>query len=152
MKAITIHQPWAMLIALREKHFETRGWPTKYRGSIVIHAGKQIDLQAMTVPEIKNTLIKHGITDWTKLPYGAIVAIANLSEVWKWDNTHGVLLRGKPLHGADDLNVRNIDEKEYVFGYYDDGRYAWELDDIQRLSVPVEAKGQQGLWNWTEER
>ncbi len=28
MKAITIHQPWATLIALGEKRFETRSWGT----------------------------------------------------------------------------------------------------------------------------
>ncbi|WP_409175497.1 hypothetical protein [Brevibacillus fortis] len=32
MKAITIHQPFATLIALGEKRFETRGWATRYRG------------------------------------------------------------------------------------------------------------------------
>ncbi|WP_342351939.1 ASCH domain-containing protein [Lysinibacillus boronitolerans] len=30
MKAITIKQPWATLIALGEKRFETRSWQTKY--------------------------------------------------------------------------------------------------------------------------
>lgn len=40
MKAITIWQPWAMLIALLEKGNETRGWPTKHRGPLAIHAAK----------------------------------------------------------------------------------------------------------------
>jgi hypothetical protein len=39
MKAITIIQPWATLIALGEKKFETRSWTTKYRGPLAIHAG-----------------------------------------------------------------------------------------------------------------
>lgn len=36
---LTLHQPWATLIALGAKTVETRGWPTKYRGPIAIHAG-----------------------------------------------------------------------------------------------------------------
>lgn len=47
MKAITIRQPWASLIALGEKKIETRSWQTKYRGPILIHAGKSVDKKAM---------------------------------------------------------------------------------------------------------
>lgn len=39
MKALTLHQPWASLIALGVKTIETRSWSTKYRGRIAIHAG-----------------------------------------------------------------------------------------------------------------
>ncbi len=40
MKAISIHQPWASLIAFGEKRFETRSWHPQYRGRILIHASK----------------------------------------------------------------------------------------------------------------
>ena len=39
MKALTLHQPWATLIALGVKTIETRSWRTNYRGPIAIHAG-----------------------------------------------------------------------------------------------------------------
>lgn len=39
MKALTIRQPWASLIAVGAKSIETRSWPTKYRGELLIHAG-----------------------------------------------------------------------------------------------------------------
>ena len=39
MKAITIHQPYASLIAVEAKKFETRGWATNHRGPMAIHAG-----------------------------------------------------------------------------------------------------------------
>ncbi|KQO04623.1 hypothetical protein ASF12_13925 [Paenibacillus sp. Leaf72] len=41
MKAITIIQPWATLIAIGAKQYETRGWSTKHRGALAIHAGSQ---------------------------------------------------------------------------------------------------------------
>lgn len=41
MKAISLWQPWASLIAAGVKSIETRGWPTNYRGQIAIHAAKR---------------------------------------------------------------------------------------------------------------
>ncbi|MBV4425848.1 hypothetical protein KM802_11330, partial [Clostridium tyrobutyricum] len=40
MKVLTIIQSWDSLITLGDKHIETRLWRTKYRGSLLIHAGK----------------------------------------------------------------------------------------------------------------
>lgn len=36
IKAISLHQPWANLVASGEKSIETRTWKTSYRGPIVI--------------------------------------------------------------------------------------------------------------------
>ena len=47
MKAITIKQPFATLIAEGIKEYEFRTWKTKYRGEILIHAGKGINKKAM---------------------------------------------------------------------------------------------------------
>lgn len=41
MKALSIRQPWAYLIAAGYKDFENRTWHTKYEGRIYIHAGKK---------------------------------------------------------------------------------------------------------------
>jgi hypothetical protein len=41
MKALTLWQPWASLIALGAKTIETRSWSTKYRGPLAIHAAKR---------------------------------------------------------------------------------------------------------------
>lgn len=41
MKALTLWQPWASLIAVGAKTIETRSWPTKHRGRIAIHAAQR---------------------------------------------------------------------------------------------------------------
>lgn len=41
MKALTLHQPWASLIAAGVKTIETRSWSTRYRGPLAVHAGKR---------------------------------------------------------------------------------------------------------------
>lgn len=38
MRCLTLWQPWASLIAVGAKRFETRSWGTDWRGSLAIHA------------------------------------------------------------------------------------------------------------------
>ena len=47
MKVLTIKQPWATLIMQGNKRFKFRSWQTKYRGELLIHAGKGIDKETM---------------------------------------------------------------------------------------------------------
>lgn len=47
-------------------------------------------------------------------------------------------------------NVRTHIEafyKELSFGFYEEGRHAWELSNVKAIE-PIAAKGQQGWWNW----
>lgn len=41
MKALSILQPWAWLIANGHKDIENRVWSTRFRGGFLIHAGKR---------------------------------------------------------------------------------------------------------------
>lgn len=43
MKALSIRQPWAWLIVQGYKDVENRLWPTRFRGRIYVHTGKQLD-------------------------------------------------------------------------------------------------------------
>lgn len=47
MKALTIYQPYADLIALSAKRYETRSWATNHRGPTAIHAGAKSFQQFM---------------------------------------------------------------------------------------------------------
>ncbi|MGE7112710.1 ASCH domain-containing protein [Lysinibacillus sp. NPDC047702] len=138
MKAITIKQPWATLIALREKQFETRSWQTKYRGTLAIHAGKTIDKEYCEYPPIKKTLQKHGI-EIADLPLGAVIATTELVECHLIPNELSVagIEFGKKLEGD-----------ELYFGDFMNGRYAWELNTVKVLPEPVPAKGKLSLWEW----
>jgi hypothetical protein len=42
MKALTLWQPWATLVAIGAKKVETRCWSKKYRGELAIHAAARI--------------------------------------------------------------------------------------------------------------
>lgn len=43
MKALSIRQPWAWLILNAGKDIENRNWSTRYRGTVLVHAGKRFD-------------------------------------------------------------------------------------------------------------
>lgn len=141
MKAITIKQPWATLIALKEKQFETRSWQTKHRGEIAIHAGKSIDRLACL--KFAHILEKHGFTSMEQLPTGSVIATVNLVDC------HQVIKEDLGFFAHMDSGLK-ITEDEYRLGYYEEGRYAWELDNVRVLSEPIAAKGQLSLWEWKQ--
>ncbi|MEK5415220.1 ASCH domain-containing protein [Paenibacillus sp. FSL L8-0708] len=145
MKAITIIQPWATLIALGEKRFETRSWATKHRGPLAIHAGKKIDKDACEEPKIKAALARHGYTA-DNLPTGAVVAVSDLKECFKIrrDVLGGVIALESDTRKTHFSTL----DKELAFGWFGSGRSAWETTNVQLLPEPIPAKGQQGLWNW----
>lgn len=139
MKAITIKQPWATLIALGEKKFETRSWQTKHRGPLAIHAGKEIDKDACR--EFIDVLNKRGIESINQLPTGAVIATVDLIEC------HKVLANYESQNIAH-TTEKVITSKEYPYGDYTEGRFAWELANLNVLPEPVLAKGQLSLWEW----
>lgn len=146
MKVISIIQPWATLIALGEKKFETRSWATKYRGELAIHASKKVDKDAWMNEIIYMTLRKHGILTVNDLPTGAIIAICTLSEC------HEINVVGDTF--AASINnvgeiVQEYEGNEMKFGWYEEGRFAWHMQHA-RIFEPIPAKGQLGLWNWEE--
>ena len=67
MKALTICQPYAELIARGEKPIENRNYPIRYRGPLAIHAGKS-----------RGWLDHDDLTEYPDMVFGAVVAIAIL--------------------------------------------------------------------------
>ena len=41
-RVLTIKEPYVTPIGLGKKHYETRSWPTSYRGPIYIHTAKTV--------------------------------------------------------------------------------------------------------------
>lgn len=148
MRCITIWQPWATLIALEEKKFETRSWSTAYRGSLGIHAAKKIDRLACEREPIKTILAKHGYTV-ENLPMGAVVAICTLKQCWQVNaDVPDELVLEASDRASDGQWNQAIDAQEMAVGNFTAGRFAWQLTEVQLLTEPVPAKGMQGLWKW----
>jgi len=130
LTAITLHQPWASLVAKGWKQYETRDWPTNHRGLIVIHAGRK--------PKGKQELREHDkvVASFKDLlnedcPYSAVVAIAQLTDV--------ILMT--------DEFIGQQTETELRCGNWAVGRYAFKLENVRAIE-PIPAVGKQGLWKW----
>lgn len=141
MKALTLWQPWATLIAINEKRVETRGWKTDYRGELAIHASAKLPPRWLGASrhterfrnELADVLLCRttAVENVTRtLPLGAILCIVRLDSI-------------EPVERVRDI----LCERELIFGNYEEGRYAWFLDLVERFD-PIPAKGNRMIWNW----
>jgi hypothetical protein len=147
MKAITIWQPWASLIACEAKKYETRSWATQYRGVIAIHAAAKRpssiwEAIGCIVDKVRAAL---GIIDPDDLPRGCIIATAELVGCWKM---HRNSIDGSRFIIDEAGRAITIYPPELEFGDWTTGRYAWELANVKMLPEPIPVKGMQRLWNW----
>ena len=121
MKAITIKQPWATLIAEGYKEYEFRTWKTKYRGDILIHAGKGIDKKAME-------RFKHLNLEY---PVGQIIAKAIITDCVKVDDRlRDVLAKKDPIVYKGVINKTSNDWDGYGF----------KLENVEKIN-PIETNG-----------
>lgn len=163
MRAITLTQPWATLVAIGAKRIETRSWATSYRGPLAIHAatglgpvgGKKGLRDLCCRDPFFNALRNGGIdldqVDVDVLPFGAIVAVCDLVACEEMDPEEDAalggwwkIIGGKRMHWA-------LTAQEHAFGDYSPGRYAWLLTDVRALPEPIPARGALGLWNYEGE-
>ena len=130
MKALSLWQPWAALMAVGAKRIETRHWSTAYRGELAIHAAKRkVDIEFLNeCPEAADALSCYGM--W----YGAIVAVVDLYDV---NRTEDII---KELHGP-----------EILFGNYSPNRFGWLTKEPRQLKNPVFTRGFQSLWTLPQE-
>ncbi len=140
VKAMTLTQPWATLMAVGEKRVETRSWQTDYRGPLAIHAAKGFPQAAEELCEEEpfcRTLEKVGYrwrpdrkrNAWA-LPVGQIVAVGWLDRIER-------ITKNYPVAAL-----------EKAFGDYTSGRYAWHFESVYRLRSPLAVGGSLGLWSW----
>ncbi len=127
MKALTISQPYASLIADGEKWVENRTWETNYRGPLAIHAGK--GTQYLTRAEL------------AEYPNGCIVAVANLFACMPRPSMISMSRHQKIQ--ASDLTLGKVLDHEHC-----EGPWCWILRDVRKLREPIPCKGSQGIWFW----
>lgn len=133
MKAITIWQPWAQLVAIGAKEYETRTWAHSYRGPVAIHAGKRKQWDGMVIPcePFRTPLRDAGIVTYTSLALGCVVAVGELTAIYA---TRELWLK--------------LNRQERAFGDFTPGRYAWRIQNVRLLEEPIPVSGKQGLWEW----
>ena len=129
MKAITIKQPFASLIAAGLKEYEFRTWKTGYRGEVLIHAGKSVDQEAMA----------RFADDDLEYPLGCVIARAVLTDCVRVDEAMRHMLREK-----DRRVYAGITEAPEWTGY------GFKLERVEPIPT-VYISGKLGLWEYGEE-
>jgi hypothetical protein len=160
MKALTVRQPWASLLAHGAKRFETRSWKINYRGKLAIHAGKFSteyynhgqETQRAMYEALKPHYFPNREVNWGYVEractLGAIIAIGDLVDVWKSIESADagtVEIYGNGGRGMGKYSV--VREPELMFGDFTPGQYAFELDNVVLLPLPIYCNGRQGLWD-----
>lgn len=132
MRVLSLHQPWASLIALGEKTVETRSWAHPYRGPLAIHAARtRMHMGLVGQLTFKAAFDAHGV-DPSELPLGVIVAVCDLTAIH--DAEPGLKI---PRHACA--------PREGAFGNFTAGRKIWVLENVVAIQRPIALRGMQGL-------
>lgn len=126
MKALTVCQPFAQLIIRGEKRVENREWQTRYRGPLLIHAGKSREwLDESDEAEFDSL--------GDPLVFGAIVGRVTLLECLHIDEI---------VKGKHDVMLPWLHDHQHV-----NGTWCWVFCSTAiRFATPLPARGAQGLW------
>lgn len=171
MKAISLWQPWASLIAIGEKPFETRSWsppPELIGQTIAIHAAKKVDKEACALAEdlvynrrgkeiaAKLAALDEGIDDRLLQSFGAATLAAGC--IVCTARLDAAFLLGEPAEGTARPAARVVKRlisrpmpecftvRYDAYGNYEPGRWAWLLTNITPMRPPVAAVGRQGFF------
>lgn len=177
MKAISLWQPWASLIACGAKPYETRSWAPSVSmigQPIAIHAAKKIDKGAAEFAqelmfgqhqpggyplsdELEASWGGEGCSDeimgvfgQAVMPIGCVVAIARLDAAFMLgEKADGTAVPAASV--VKRITSRPMPDcftvKYDDFGDYAPGRWAWLLRDVKPVNPPVVMKGAQGFFN-----
>lgn len=130
VRAISLWQPWADLVARGLKGYETRSWNISYRGIIAIHAAKK-KLNSRDYGEVLRRQMLQDEVDPYFLRFGCFVCFAEVI-----DSEHTEAVRG------------NLSLRELAYGNFDDERFAWKFGRIFPLRETIDFPGHQGIFNW----
>ncbi len=136
LRALTVKDPWATLIAIGAKQIETRSYRTRHRGLVALHSSKAFSSedQALCFQEpVRSALERAGMRSPADLPRGAVIAVAEIVGCNQVPD-------GQGWEGSIPS------EPERSFGFYSPGRWMWRLQGVHRLPEPVQCRGMLGLW------
>lgn len=136
MKVLTLRQPWATIIAEGLKDIEVRTWSTRFRGPLIIHAGKGWDSAAWDEFKVKipDLFKRREFFDKVQADKGRVIARTKLVTVKRYADP--------------DSFLKDFERHFNAFTRYREGLFGWVLGRRYRLADPAEVKGRLGLWNY----
>lgn len=138
MKVISIWQPWASLIVHGHKRIETRGWPAprsiigRTIGIASTKSVKAAQRRLIHEPEFARHYAATNMLTLEKLPLGCVLGTVFV----------------EACDPIDEKLIDSLSDQERVFGWFEQGRFAWRLLNPRLLDMPAPVVGKQGLWEW----
>lgn len=134
MKCLSVWQPWATLLVVGDKEFETRSWSSRHRGPLLIHASRK---SAGDPDEFMADLHLECGADFPGVqsspigfPRGAIVGFGYLTAIV-----------------GTQFFAPKISAKEYALGDWTPGRFAWRLAQPKPFAAPIDWRATQGVFD-----
>ena len=129
IKVLSIKEPFATLIKEKRKLIETRSWKTNYRGELYIHAS----ISKSNLNNKNQSFIE--LTKDLSFNPGYILCKCKLVDCIYMTKEY-----------IEDMKKNHY--QEYLCGLYEEGRYAWILDNIEPIEKIIPAKGKLNIWNY----
>jgi hypothetical protein len=136
MKALTLTQPWATLVAIGAKRIETRDWMTRHVGELLITASKKFPSDARHLCPTAPFSTALGMET---LHTGCALAVVDMIQCWRFDHRTEQLIIARSA-------ARLLPPYERYFGDYTSGRAGFVFRNIRRLTTPIPCRGSLGLW------
>lgn len=135
--SLTVRQPYATLLVLGLKRFETRGWSTRYRGPLIIHAAKKCSpSDVLRVQDLcRGIRVLPPMTEYQQ----------RLAINRAWEETLGCAIGFVEL-GNCSLVSDGGSEFENAVGTFGPDRYGWECTFSDAFPEPIQDFGKLGLW------
>ena len=148
MRAITLYQPGAYLMAHGLRTMDQRLWSDPYRGKVAIHAGRGVDTELLA------SLRHLGVALPATFEAGKIVAVADLVDVRPLVDSYEDAAASvcNTLTEAQLLAMYGRTETPFTGRRWNDEgerMFALVFDRIE-IIAPVPVRGDQGLWTLTE--
>lgn len=157
MKALSIKQPWASLIAHGIKDIENRTWKTNFRGRIYIHASAKWDerakgndasklltsIQYNSIPhKVHGLFLDQGIiVKDSEIPLSAIIGEVDIVDcVINHPSIWAEQIKTHPCENIDGLQILDKGQK-YIWN--------WVLANPVLYEKPIlNVKGKLSFWEW----
>lgn len=148
VNGLSLLQPHASLFALGQRVVESRSWPTRYRGPVVIAASARWERDEYEAACQERDLLavwaRHGVMP-NALPLGAMLAVGRLVGCETGEAIEAAF-DARPAGGRAIVAGVTCAPAEHHFGSYGSGRFGFVFADLHRIVVPIPCKGRQGFW------
>lgn len=139
LRALSVHQPWADLIARGHKTIETRGYARKHRGPLLICATQSYDKLAQLITSKYQHRGPHPDSFWDRPLFDP-----------NYQPRLGVALATCQLVDCRPMVAADRKRAGFFRSWSIEDKFSWVLEDVRPI-LPIPIVGRQGLFDPTNQ-